>query len=816
MKNNKIYRHTFVTLLTALFATLGSSSIAAESSPDYFKNYLLNLSTLTNKQTESQDVIIYFQNNVSLKSFKHRGRKTLNTKQSTNSAGSTIDQQAISRRNMLTALKSQSQESQNSVIRILSQRPAAKSVKQLWLINAIAASATPAEISALAKLPNVKKIAIDQKLKMSSVQKGLSAAPEWNLDIIKVPELWNLGFTGTGTVVANMDSGVDNLHNDLSGSWRGGENSWYDPRAEYAAPHDSEGHGTQTMSVIVGGNAGGTDIGVAPGAKWIAVKLFSDNGTASVSEIHQSFQWLLDPDSDPDTNDSPDVVNNSWGFSELVGQCYVEFETDISTLNTAGIAVVFSGGNQGAQGSISPADNPSSFAVGAVDASMNVTSTSSGGPSACDSSFYPEVVAPGEDIKVADKTFGGEFPNNYATLSGTSFAAPHVAGTIALLRQAFPTASVEEMEKAIKESAVDLGEVGPDNSSGFGMLDALAAYEKLKSIINEDNLAPSANSDVYTINEDSVLVTRAGDLDFPGVLDNDPGPGSLTAELVTVPANGELSPTLSEDGAFTYTPNEDFSGFDSFTYRANDGNLSSSIATVTITVNAQNDAPEAVDDAYEAAANGVLEIDSIRGLLANDTDLDGDDLTVNTTPLTAPVSGSLELNADGSFTYSAAGLAQEDSFVYEVCDTEQLCDSAMVNFTIVPNAAPRASKERAGVTRNSSDNFINLTANDHDSDGNLKDIDGNVINGDINSGEIILIRGNSTRRGGTISVDPTGNGVIYTPKPGFKGVDKFWYQVTDTHGAKSNVVRVKIYVSKSSMTIKPRYWGFIFWFFLWG
>jgi len=127
------------------------------------------------------------------------------------------------------------------------------------------------------------------------------------------------------------------------------------------------------------------------------------------------------------TDDVPDVVNSSWGFPNLAGQCYLEFENDLKVLKAAGIAVVFSAGNQGTLGSVSPADNASGFAVGAVDSALNVASTSSRGPSACDGSLFPELVAPGVGVRAADLTLGGYAQNPYATLSGTSFAAPHVA-----------------------------------------------------------------------------------------------------------------------------------------------------------------------------------------------------------------------------------------------------------------------------------------------------------------------------------------------------------------------------------------------------
>jgi bacillopeptidase F len=235
------------------------------------------------------------------------------------------------------------------------------------------------------------------------------------------------------------------------------------------------------MGLLAGGDAGGTAIGVAPGAQWIAVKIFDDSGTASLSVIHQGFQWLLDPDQNPDTDDSPDVVNNSWGFPQLVDQCYSEFAADIEVLRTAGINVVYSAGNQGpaAYSSVSPANNPESFAVGAVDSGLNLNSNSSRGPSACGATLYPEVVGPGVNVRTTDLTFGGLFPDSYVWVTGTSAAAPHVAGAMALLREAFPNASVADLEQALEDSAVDLGQAGPDNDSGHGLVDVVAASERL-------------------------------------------------------------------------------------------------------------------------------------------------------------------------------------------------------------------------------------------------------------------------------------------------------------------------------------------------
>jgi bacillopeptidase F len=355
----------------------------------------------------------------------------------------------------------------------------------LWIINGLAVTAKAEVIKELSDLPGVESIRLDGSIEAPLVESALSSTPEWNLETIHAPQLWNLGYKGQGVVIAGMDTGVDVNHPDLSGKWRGGNNSWYDPNNEHSTPYDADGHGTRTMGVMVGGSSGGTSIGVAPDAKWIAVKIFNDAGNASFSAIHQGFQWILDPDNNAATNDAPDVVHNSWGLRNNINQCITEFQDDIRALKAAQISVVFSAGNEGpnASTSVSPANYPENFAVGAVDENLAIAGFSSRGPSTCDGAIYPEVVAPGVNIKTSDLTFGGVFPNSYAYVSGTSFSSPHVAGSIAVLTGAYPNKRVIDFELALKESAIDLGVTGPDNVYGYGLMNAIDAYNILQGSV---------------------------------------------------------------------------------------------------------------------------------------------------------------------------------------------------------------------------------------------------------------------------------------------------------------------------------------------
>ena len=201
--------------------------------------------------------------------------------------------------------------------------------------------------------------------------------------MIGVPELWTRGYHGEGVLVATLDTGADVEHPELAVSYRGGGHSWFDPYAEYASPTDVSGHGTQVMGVLIGTDAGGSAIGVAPGARWIAARIFNNADVAQESAVHLAFQWVLDPDQDPATDDAPAVVTNSWDFAEP-NVCDSVFQPDIDVLRAADIAVVFAAGNFGPDpaSSVSPANGTHVLSVGAVDASGTIAPFSSRGSSA--------------------------------------------------------------------------------------------------------------------------------------------------------------------------------------------------------------------------------------------------------------------------------------------------------------------------------------------------------------------------------------------------------------------------------------------------
>jgi VCBS repeat-containing protein len=184
-------------------------------------------------------------------------------------------------------------------------------------------------------------------------------------------------------------------------------------------------------------------------------------------------------------------------------------------------------------------------------------------------------------------------------------------------------------------------------------------------------------------------------VDAPGVLDNDSDPegDTLTAVVESGPAHGTL--TLNADGSFRYTPAPNFNGADSFTYRASDGGASSNLATVDLTVTAANDVPAATDDAYSTAEDTQLTVDA-PGVLANDSDADGDALSAVVGSGLAH--GTLTLNANGSFAYTpAANFNGADSFTYRASDGSATSNLATVSITVSSvNDAPTVVVAKGG------------------------------------------------------------------------------------------------------------------------
>jgi VCBS repeat-containing protein len=273
-----------------------------------------------------------------------------------------------------------------------------------------------------------------------------------------------------------------------------------------------------------------------------------------------------------------------------------------------------------------------------------------------------------------------------------------------------------------------------------------------------------ATDDVYSVNEDDVLSEPA-----PGVLTGETGTAAVLNSDTT---DGVL--VLNTDGSFTYTPSLDFDGTDIFTYRSTDGTQYSNVATVTITVNPLNDAPVAIDD----SAATVQDIAVVIGVLLNDTDADGDALTVSAK--TDGTFGTVVINGDNTtVTYTPiAGYTGTDTFTYTASDGTADSNSATVTVTVNPpvNEPPVAKNDYVATTVNVPV-IIHLTDNDSDADGT------------IDPTSVVVMT--QPARGGSVLNHNNGT-VTFTPKKNYKGKDTFTYTVNDNGGATSNEATVRV------------------------
>jgi hypothetical protein len=223
--------------------------------------------------------------------------------------------------------------------------------------------------------------------------------------------------------------------------------------------------------------------------------------------------------------------------------------------------VVFAGGNYGpgADSSVSPANDPSVVAVGTVDSRLNIDVQSSRGAGACDGGIFPHLVAPGEGVLTADRV---PIYDNF--VSGTSFAVAHVAGAMALLKSAFPEAGASQLRAALIESALDLGDAGPDHTYGYGMIDLPAAYARLAADLGGSPGSLQLSATGYSVDENvaslTLTVTRtegtSGDVsidystaDGTATAGQDYLPASGTLELADGEASGSFTVTILDDGA---------------------------------------------------------------------------------------------------------------------------------------------------------------------------------------------------------------------------------------------------------------------------
>ena len=340
--------------------------------------------------------------------------------------------------------------------------------RSYWVANMIWVRGDASLVQTLAQRADVAHLYANPSVHLddpiSETKSGSSAADafEWNLLKVNADQVWAAGFTGQGVVVGGQDTGYQWDHPALINQYRGWNGSsadhnysWHDAihsnltsnlcGSDSPFPCDDNSHGTHTMGIMVGDDGGTHQIGMAPGARWIGCRNM-DNGIGTPSTYSECFQWFIAPtdlnDQNPDPAKAPDVINNSWSCPVSEGCTDPNvLLTVVNNVRAAGILTVQSAGNSGPN--CYTIDAPagiydSSYTVGNTTSTDALASSSSRGPVSVDGSqrVKPDISAPGTGVTSSVPTTF--ILSGYGSKSGTSMAAPHVAGLAALLISANP------------------------------------------------------------------------------------------------------------------------------------------------------------------------------------------------------------------------------------------------------------------------------------------------------------------------------------------------------------------------------------------
>lgn len=402
------------------------------------------------------------------------------------------------------------------------------------VVMEIAARSDVARIEGNPRIRNVEQPKITEE-EMQAAINSIANAPqavEPGVTNIRAPEVWSQGFNGQGIVIGGQDTGVEWNHPSLINHYRGWNGTtadhnynWHDSvhsgggscGPNSPVPCDDNNHGTHTLGTAVGDDGSTNQIGVAPGAKFIACRNM-DQGNGTPATYLECFEYFLAPypvggtTAQGDPSKAPDITTNSWGCPASEGCSAGTLQAAVEAQRAAGIMPVFAAGNSGSACSTT-SDPPSfydaSYTVGAYSSSTGtIASFSSRGPVTADGSNRrkPDISAPGVSVRSAVR--GG----TYSSLSGTSMATPHVAGAIALLWSARPELrhQIADTENILNDAAVDVSSTAcssngvPNNTYGFGRLDIKAAVDLAAA-----SIAPASQNFVSGGGTGAVSVTAA-------------------------------------------------------------------------------------------------------------------------------------------------------------------------------------------------------------------------------------------------------------------------------------------------------------------
>ena len=416
----------------------------------------------------------------------------------------------------------------------------------------------------LASMSGVQDVAFNYRYEAHGVPNDPLFEAQWNLQQINTAIAWDSG-DGTGTVVAVLDSGVGVGGQDLAC------HEFMDPynaitdEAGLTAVLDDNGHGTHVTGTIA--QCTDNDIGaagVAPGASIMPVKVMDEDAVASTMTINQGMVWAIEHDAD--------VINLSLGLD-----CTAPWPTCrdpvidflVEEAHEAGIVVVASSGNDGSAFVSTPANHPLTIAVGATTIADVPAEYSAYGDAL-------DVVAPGGSryAGIWQETFDESGVWGYYMWNGTSMSAPHVTGTVALMRSVNPTASPEYVRDMLTESAIDIEEPGWDETSGYGRIDAAAAVQAIS--YNPDDPCPTTRecSGIFTVSQSGVWSLTPG-LSEPSIADFYYGVPGDVAFSGDWNCDGTRTPGLyRQSDGFVYLRNSNTQGIADITfYFGNPGDI---------------------------------------------------------------------------------------------------------------------------------------------------------------------------------------------------------------------------------------------------
>jgi serine protease AprX len=471
-------------------------------------------------------------------------------------AAARISPRAARGRFVVQQLRATARRTQAGLQALLARRGIA--FRSFYAINALVVTGGRALVTQLAARPEVQRIDANPAVRLSVPEVLPPSAPlaaiptgiAWGVERVNADDVWALGFTGQGVVVAGQDTGYEWDHPALIGQYRGWNGitathdyNWHDAihanthgynrcGVDSPVPCGDQTHGTHTMGTIVGDDGLGSQIGVAPGARWIGCRNM-DNGWGTPTTYIECFEFFLAPypvGGTPDQGDpalAPHAINNSWTCPSYEGCNPDTLELIVGNVRAAGILVVASAGNRGP--GCDTVDDPPAlyedvFSAGATGTSDAIASFSSRGPAHWYGIRKPDVTAPGVGI------FSSALGGGYTTLSGTSMAAPHVTGVAALVWSAAPhfigdVAGTEQVLEATARPRTttqlcgdDLLNAVPNNVYGWGIVDAQAAVERASQLLAVTKRATVLRGLPARLLQYSFTVTNTSPLTLEGVV----------------------------------------------------------------------------------------------------------------------------------------------------------------------------------------------------------------------------------------------------------------------------------------------------------